>query len=206
MELYIIRHGTTEWNQSRRLQGSSDIPLDEGGRSLARDAAKGMSGIRFDRCWSSPLKRAVETAGIILKGRNIPIETDERLREMGFGELEGHVLDARTDPDASHALELTIHGYRPPKGGETMEHLLERTASFFDWLVRQEELEDKRILISMHGASGRALMHRVWGGDSFWHGGIPKNCTVCIVRTERGQVTGWEQDVSFCSRTVPDYY
>ncbi|MBP3876882.1 MAG: histidine phosphatase family protein, partial [Lachnospiraceae bacterium] len=50
MELYVIRHGTTEWNKEHKLQGASDIPLDEDGRALAQEAAEGMKGIHFDRC------------------------------------------------------------------------------------------------------------------------------------------------------------
>ena len=61
MKLYIVRHGETEWNKARRIQGQVDIPLNEFGRRLARKTAKGLSDITFDLCYSSPLSRARET-------------------------------------------------------------------------------------------------------------------------------------------------
>ena len=58
----------------------------------------------------------------------------------------------------------------------------------------------------MHGGSGRALMLNVWGGDDFWHGCVPKNCTICIVTVVDGAVTDVRQDVAFYSREVKDFY
>ena len=87
--LYIMRHGRTEWNELHKLQGRTDIPLNEIGRSMARDAHYEYADVHFDLCFSSPLKRAKETAEIVLKDRNVPIKTDERLVEMSFGDYEG---------------------------------------------------------------------------------------------------------------------
>ena len=61
--LYIMRHGKTDWNAVHRLQGSEDIPLNEEGRQMARDARKKYGDLRFDICYCSPLQRAQETAG-----------------------------------------------------------------------------------------------------------------------------------------------
>ena len=55
MKLYIVRHGETDWNKKRRIQGQVDIPLNDFGRSLARKTAKGLSGIPFEVCYTSPL-------------------------------------------------------------------------------------------------------------------------------------------------------
>ena len=87
--LYIMRHGKTDWNAVHRLQGSEDIPLNEEGRQMARDARKKYGDLRFDICYCSPLQRAQETAEIFLEGSGTPILTDDRLREMGFGMYEG---------------------------------------------------------------------------------------------------------------------
>ena len=86
MKLYLIRHGETDWNRVRRLQGQADIPLNEFGRSLAQKTAAGLKDVPFDLCISSRLKRAYETAEIILDGREVPIITDDRIIEMAFGE------------------------------------------------------------------------------------------------------------------------
>ena len=58
--LYIMRHGKTDWNAVHRLQGSEDIPLNEEGRQMARDARKKYGDLRFDICYCSPLQRAQE--------------------------------------------------------------------------------------------------------------------------------------------------
>ena len=89
MKIYFVRHGETEWNKQKRIQGRVDIPLDEFGRMLARKTATGLAEIPFDVCYSSPLSRAKETATIILEGRDIPIIEDDRIIEMAFGEYEG---------------------------------------------------------------------------------------------------------------------
>ena len=87
--LYIMRHGKTDWNAMRKLQGRTDIPLNEEGRQMAEHARTEYADIHFDICYCSPLIRAKETAEIVLKGRNIPIITDDRLKEMSFGSYEG---------------------------------------------------------------------------------------------------------------------
>ena len=88
MKLYIVRHGETDWNKKRRIQGQVDIPLNDLGRSLARKTAKGLSGIPFEVCYTSPLGRAKETARLILEGRKTPILEDQRIIEMSFGDYE----------------------------------------------------------------------------------------------------------------------
>ncbi|MBP5726927.1 MAG: histidine phosphatase family protein, partial [Clostridia bacterium] len=87
--LYIIRHGKTDWNVRHKMQGRTDIPLNEEGRQMAEAAREEYRDIHFDICFSSPLIRAKETAEILLRDRNIPILTDDRLLEMSFGRFEG---------------------------------------------------------------------------------------------------------------------
>ena len=64
--LYIIRHGKTDWNELHKLQGRTDIPLNESGRKMARDAGQRYKEINFDICFCSPLVRAMETAELLL--------------------------------------------------------------------------------------------------------------------------------------------
>ena len=105
MKIYILRHGTTEWNNKRLIQGQTDIPLDEFGILMAKETGKGLNkkGIKFDRVYSSPLSRAYETAKIILKSctleNNIPaIITDDRLKELSFGFMDGgNVMEMQED-------------------------------------------------------------------------------------------------------------
>ena len=85
MELYIIRHGETDWNKEKRLQGRSDTELNEYGIELAEITADALKDVTFDRIYSSPLKRAYRTAEIIRLDRDIEIQTDDRLLEICFG-------------------------------------------------------------------------------------------------------------------------
>lgn len=89
MRLYIMRHGETAWNVRRLFQGHSDIPLDEKGVALAEVTAAGLRDVPFDLAYTSPLRRARQTAEIILRGRNVPLVEEPRLIEIAFGECEG---------------------------------------------------------------------------------------------------------------------
>ena len=96
--LYIMRHGRTVWNMEHKLQGKTDVPLSEAGRPVVEQAAAACRDTHIDVCYCSPLIRAVETAEIVLRGRAIPIITDVRLEEMGFGICEG-TTDFQDNPD-----------------------------------------------------------------------------------------------------------
>ena len=71
--LYIMRHGKTDWNIQHKLQGRTDIPLNEEGRQMAKQAREDYLNIPIDICYCSPLIRARETAELVLQGRNISI-------------------------------------------------------------------------------------------------------------------------------------
>ena len=208
MEIYVLRHGTTDWNRTHRLQGWTDRPLDEEGVRLAREVGEAWKDLTFDRCYSSPLKRAWDTARYALGERDLPIIPDDRIKEMHFGEWEGMngMKRGSTNEEVAQALRFDLQNYRTPPGGESIEELLGRTTEFLKELLSDPENEDRRILVSTHGGAGRALMHAVWGGDDFWHGRIPPNCSVCIIYAEQGWITGWEQDVIFYQEEVKDYY
>ena len=84
--IYLVRHGQTDWNLEGRYQGRIDIELNSKGREQASEIKEKLKEIKFDKVFSSPLKRALETAQII---RDDDIEIDERLIERCNGELEG---------------------------------------------------------------------------------------------------------------------
>ena len=92
--IYIIRHGETALNSRHVLQGRSDFPLNDRGVAQAEAAARRLAGmgVRFDRVFSSPLRRAIQTAGIVAPG--VTVEADDRLIEMEYGPYEGMDLHA----------------------------------------------------------------------------------------------------------------
>ena len=89
MKLYLLRHGRTAWNEAGKIQGRTDIPLGEEGRRSALEAGAALADIPFSAAFSSPLRRAKETAEIILGARKDILRTDERLIELNFGAAEG---------------------------------------------------------------------------------------------------------------------
>lgn len=176
--LYIIRHGKTDWNVQHRLQGMTDIPLNEEGRKMARDAAIEYKDIHFDVCYCSPLIRARETAEILLEGRDIPIIVDDRLREMGFGKYEGFT-DSFSVPDCPvNVLFFHPEQYTTPvEGGESLDDLFARTGEFLREVALPQVKEDKDVLIVGHGAMNSCIRCQVKNRprEEFWKDGIP-NC------------------------------
>jgi broad specificity phosphatase PhoE len=87
---YIVRHGQTEWNVEKRIQGCSDIPLNDVGRAQAVELKEKLKDIDFAFCFSSDLQRAAETARIILSVHPlIAVQFDKRLRQRNYGPWEG---------------------------------------------------------------------------------------------------------------------
>lgn len=89
MNIFVVRHGQTEWNVMKKMQGSADIELNEKGLSQASDTADMLKDSAFDIIFCSPLKRAIQTAEIINDDRGLNIVFGERLRERNYGEFEG---------------------------------------------------------------------------------------------------------------------
>jgi len=86
---YIVRHGETDWNNKKVVQGHTDIPLNKTGQNQAKEIAKKFKDIKFDLAFSSDLLRTKHTAEIILLERKLVVETTKVLRERYFGSLEG---------------------------------------------------------------------------------------------------------------------
>lgn len=210
MILYIVRHGETEWNKIHRVQGHKDIPLNDYGRHLARETAEGMKQIHMDLGYTSPLKRARETAQIIMEGRNVPLINDERIKEIGFGIYEGMISGGdNKDPGSEEFNRFfndTAH-YIPPEGAESVEQLYKRTGEFLDEMCRREseDLKDKRILVSTHGAAMTSLLNRIKGNVSvghFWKDEVPPNCSVTVVEIISGHMRIVKEGMIFYKEKV----
>ena len=178
--LYIIRHGKTDWNVRHKLQGRTDIPLNDEGRQMAEAARKEYRDVHFDICFCSPLIRARETAEILLRDRTIPILPDDRLMEMSFGCFEG-IENSFSIPDCP-VNELFFHPdqYVPlPGGGESLDDLFARTGEFLQEKAEPLLKEGKDILIVGHGAMNSSIVCQVrqLPRDRFWSAGI-ENCNL----------------------------
>ncbi|MGI6118839.1 MAG: histidine phosphatase family protein [Bilifractor sp.] len=191
MILYVIRHGETYWNKEHKLQGQQGTDLDSEGIRLAAITARGMRDIHLDFCISSPLIRARHTAEIITAGRGIPILEDERIEEIAFGEWEGkHCLapDIEIPEDRWSVFFSDPFHYIPPRGGESIRDVINRTGNFIREITTDPGNRDKSILISTHGCAMRAMLNPFYKNPKdFWHGGVPKNCALSEVVVRNGK-------------------
>lgn len=149
----LVRHGQTDWNAQRRLQGSTDIPLNDVGRGQARDAVAVLSGYEWDAIVSSPLSRAAETADLIAAGlgRSVDRRVPE-LTERRFGPAEG--LRAGPELDA-----LRISGSL--RGAESEDQAASRGLAALEKLA--EEFRGRRVLVVAHGTLLRVSLNRAIG-------------------------------------------
>ena len=132
MKIYLVRHGETDWNNEKRLQGWADISLNAKGVKEAEEVAEKLKDVHFDDAFCSDLERAEVTAETILKGRDMEVQMDPRLRELGFGPHEGTLYNnARTD-ESQPLHELFVHPdkYVPEFGGEPLNYLSARAEAF----------------------------------------------------------------------------
>lgn len=200
MELYLIRHGETEWNKQNRLQGNIDVPLSAEGIRMAECAAERLSGLHFDKIFSSPLSRAFTTAEIICKNQKDLIKKDERLREISFGSGEGSYYSDWIKSDSPFKYFFSYNQadlYVPPAGGERLEELYLRTSNFIQKEIEPFANDDGKILIVAHGALLSSIMCYLDKRDiaHFWGDGLAKNCQEVIYDYDKKNQT-WQKKVN----------
>lgn len=202
MRLYIMRHGETDWNKTRRLQGKSDIPLNDFGRELAEKTREGLKDVPFDLVITSPLSRARETAMIVRGEREIPIIEDARIEEMSFGSYEGMCCKGEgfniPDEEFHYFFDDPAH-YRPAEDGESFPEFCTRVENFLGELFHSKEYQDSTILITVHGAVLCAMIRSIRRNPLrlFWGNGVHKNCGVTIVRVEDGVPEIEQENVTY---------
>ncbi len=151
----LLRHGQTDWNIDMRLQGISDIPMNEYGRSQAEAAAKVLATQEWDKIISSPLARAIETAEIVSKHIDATLVGHHPLlleRSFGVAEGMGYEEWKQTYPNGINAPEA-----------ESLDELTSRCWTLLNSLV--EEHEGQRVLTVSHGALIRRVIDLVSGGE-----------------------------------------
>ena len=175
--LYIMRHGKTDWNTAYRLQGQTDTDLNAEGVRMAREATSAYKDVHFDVCYCSPLKRARETAQLVLEGREVPIIIDERLKEMAFGIYEGFANTYHFPDCPMYAFFKHPEAYKAPLGAESMEELFARTGEFLQEVALPQVEAGKDVLIIGHGAMNSSIVCQVKKRTlaEFWADPIP-NC------------------------------
>ncbi|MEV4989091.1 histidine phosphatase family protein [Pseudarthrobacter sp. LMD1-1-1.1] len=149
----LVRHGQTDWNAERRLQGSTDIPLNDVGRGQARDAVGILAPYEWDAIVSSPLSRAAETADLIAGGLGLTVARRvPELTERSFGPAEG--MQAGPELEA-----LRVPGGF--KGAESEDEAAGRGLAALEALA--EEFRGQRLLVVTHGTLLRVSLSRAIG-------------------------------------------
>ncbi len=152
--LGLLRHGQTDWNIDLRLQGSTDIPLNETGKEQARQAALALNPEDWDLVIASPLSRARDTAEIIAQELSMNVVIVPELIERSFGAAEG--LD--------HASWRKLYeSHLPIEGLESLEDLRLRTYLLLDLIAN--EYSGQRVLAVSHGAFIRKVLTIVTNGE-----------------------------------------
>ncbi len=157
MKLYLVRHGKTDWNLSKLIQGKTDVPISDIGIKASKKIAKQLRDVHFDICFSSSLKRALDTAEIIVDGKCEIIPSD-LLMERDLGRLEGTLV---------HNYKIKefwdLNYKKDANGVETPKELLARTKKFLDYL--KKNYSDKTILVVSHSGTIKALHYNIIGYD-----------------------------------------
>ena len=171
MELYVTRHGQTDWNVENKVLGRTDIPLNEHGRAQANELAKTLKDTHFDLIFTSPLSRAEETGTIVAESKNMPHTVLDWLIECDFGEFEADSRVGETYQAAKHEV------FKRYPGGESFLDLSARVYPALKELARK--YPDKSVLLVTHGGICRIIRSyfEPLGNDEFINYSIG-NCEV----------------------------
>ena len=155
MKIMITRHSKTLWNKEKRLQGCKDSPLSQDGIENILALKEHIKNNHYDIVYSSPIKRALDTAKLLFD--DTKIITDERIREMNFGPLEGQKIDEIPEEyqKAYHDLWCHPEVSNGIPGGETYNEIEARVRSFLDDLVKEPY---ENVFIVTHGFCFTILM------------------------------------------------
>lgn len=158
LQLYVVRHGITVWNQEGRVQGHTDVPLSAEGVEQAKRLAARLANEQIDAVWSSDLARARATAEEIAAIHSLPVQTTAALRENGLGEWEGlteNEILARGDEAIWRAFRRDPGTHRPP-GSEPMEAVWDRMLGVLVQ-IREAHARGGAVVVG-HGGSLRVLL------------------------------------------------
>ncbi len=148
MKIYVVRHGTTQFNERKIFCGRMDLPLSEAGRREIPCLQERLQGCEYDAIFTSPLLRARETAEGILTEKEVPMSVDSRLAERNFGDLEGTPMDG----EAARA-SWTNFAVKCPNG----ESYLQTAARVYGFLNELKGLPYRGVVIVTHGIVCRLI-------------------------------------------------
>ncbi len=178
---YFTRHGETEYNRLGIMQGQLDSALTEEGKEGLRKTAEVLKDIPFDRCFSSSLGRAMDSAKILLGDRDLPAIPLDDLMEMDFGSLDGK-------PHRGQMLKIVamhIIGSFHAVGGESNADMVKRVRNAFQAMTEQCEDQDQVLVVS-HGSYYRYVVKALTGSSIYTRKVMMHNGDVSVITYEDG--------------------
>jgi broad specificity phosphatase PhoE len=186
VNLYFVRHGETNFNVEKRLQGFCDSPLTDNGIAQAKSVGIGLSDLEFKAAYASESQRVVDTARYAIGHRNIPIITDPRLKEMNFGVLES-LLQTEILAQYGNILEtlfsLNDLNMSAPEG-ESYLQLFSRTSTAINEIIHTHKNDGGNVLVFSHGVTIGNYLMQLAKMRSYTH---HENCSVSVVKYLKGE-------------------
>ena len=183
----LARHGETDWNRERRFQGHADVSLNEDGRRQAHALADALAEESFAAAYSSPLRRALETADIVAARLGISFEASDGLMEVDVGSWSGLTtteVERRFPEGFSRWTETWAGGWTD---GETYDELGARVVAELLEIARRHPGE--RVLTVTHGGPIRCVLAAAAGVPSV-SGRFVENCEVVRIAIREGVIEG----------------
>jgi alpha-ribazole phosphatase/probable phosphoglycerate mutase len=184
--ILLVRHGRTDWNDSHRFQGRTDVPLNATGLAQAKKVAARLAAWPFDAVYTSPMARARETAAAIAASREkAPVVMDE-LTEVNFGSWEGLFFEHIREQNGDRLQEwLGDPFFNMPEGAETWDSIRLRAERARETVFRSS---NKRVVMVSHGGTIRALLSVLLGFDphTIWNIKM-SNCALSGIEVRKTQ-------------------
>ena len=159
--LVLLRHGESQWNKENRFTGFTDVDLNETGIAEAKRAGQALQAIKFDKIYTSTLKRAYRTAELALAemGQNPPTIKHDDLRERDYGDLTGLNKDETRKKFGEEQVHIWRRSFdvRPP-GGESLKDVVARVTPYYEAHILPDLKAGKNILLAAHGNTLRSML------------------------------------------------
>ena len=159
--LVLLRHGESQWNKENRFTGFTDVDLNDTGVAEAKRAGGLLKAIKFDKVYTSTLKRAYRTAELVLAeaGQNIALIKHDDLRERDYGDLTGLNKDETRKKFGEEQVHIWRRSYDvPPPGGESLKDVVARVKPYFEKHILPDLKAGKNVLMAAHGNTLRAML------------------------------------------------
>jgi 2,3-bisphosphoglycerate-dependent phosphoglycerate mutase len=203
--LVLLRHGESQWNLENRFTGWVDIPLSPKGEKEANQAGEKLQGYKFEKGYTSVLRRAIDTMDIVLKiigQSNLPLERDKALNERHYGALQGLNKADIGKQYGEEQLKIWRRSYDvpPPKDvtdlnpdgiSESLKDTAARTLPYFELKIIPDVLAGKNVIVAAHGNSLRSIVMRLDNltKEQVLELNIPTGVPLLYVYDSKGNIT-----------------